>query len=64
MTVLRWFISQTVRNACAARKHYRRQLAAQRDLLSAQAIAAVQLKLDELSAATCRTAEEFFRKLG
>src|SRR3984885_6397329 len=51
MTVLRWFISQTVRNACAARKHYRRQLAAQRDLLSAQAIAAVQLKLDELSAA-------------
>ncbi|MGA2869563.1 MAG: FtsX-like permease family protein [Verrucomicrobiota bacterium] len=41
MTVLRWFISQTVRNACAARKHYRRQLAAQRDLLSAQAIAAV-----------------------
>jgi signal peptidase I len=51
MTLLRWFISQTVRNACAARKHYRRQLAAQRDLLSAQAIAAVQLKLDELSAA-------------
>jgi signal peptidase I len=51
MTILRWFISQTVRNACAARKHYRRLLAAQRDLLSAQAIAAVELKLGELSTA-------------
>jgi signal peptidase I len=51
MTILRWFISQTIRNACAARKHYRRLLSAQRDLLSAQAIAAVELKLDELSAA-------------
>ena len=51
MTLLRWFISQTVRNACAARKHYRRLLTAQRDLLSAPAIAAVELKLGELSAA-------------
>jgi signal peptidase I len=51
MTFFRWFISQTVRNACAARKHYRRLLAAQSDLLSPPAVAAVQLKLDELSAA-------------
>jgi signal peptidase I len=51
MTILRWFLSQTVRNACAVRKHYRRLLAAQRDLLSGEAIAAVQLKLDELRAA-------------
>jgi signal peptidase I len=51
MTFFRWFFSQTVRNACAARKHFRRLLEAQRDLLSAQAIAAVQLQLDELSAA-------------
>ncbi len=51
MTLLRWFISQTVRNACAARKHYRRLLSAQRDLLSPVAIAAVELKLGELSEA-------------
>jgi len=51
MTFFRWFISQTVRNACAARKHYRRLLAAQRDLLSTEAIVAVQAKLDELTAA-------------
>jgi signal peptidase I len=51
MTLLRWFISQTVRNACAARKHHRRLLEAQKDLLSAEAIGAMRLKLDELSAA-------------
>jgi signal peptidase I len=51
MTILRWFISQAVRNACAARKHYHRLLKAQYDLLPAPAIAAVQLKLNELSAA-------------
>ncbi len=45
---LRWFISKTVREACAVKKHYRRLLQAQRDLLSPPAIAAVQLKLDEL----------------
>lgn len=51
MTMLRWLISQTTREACAVRKHYRRLLLAQKDLLSAQAIAAVQLKLNELGAA-------------
>jgi len=51
MTIFRWFISQAVRNACAAHKHYRRQLAAQSDLLAAPAIAAVQSKLDELTIA-------------
>ena len=51
MLLLRWFISQSVRDACAVRKHYRRLLAAQSDLLSASALAAVQVKLDELSAA-------------
>jgi signal peptidase I len=51
MTIVRWFISQTVRNACAARKHYRRLLAAHRDLMSAEGIGAVELKLRELSAA-------------
>ena len=51
MTILRWFTSQTVRNACAVQKHYRRLLAAQRDLLAPPAVGAVQLKLNELDAA-------------
>jgi len=48
---LRWFISKAVRETCAVKKHYRRLLKAQQDLLSAPAIAAVQGKLDELDAA-------------
>jgi len=47
----RWFLSKAVREACAVHKHYRRLLAAQRDLLSPPAIAAIQLKLDDLDAA-------------
>lgn len=49
--IFRWFMSKTVREACTEHKHYRRLLAAQRDLLSPQAIAPVQLKLNELKAA-------------
>jgi len=49
--ILRWFTSKTVREALTVHKHYRRLLAAQRDLLSPQAIAPVQGKLDELIAA-------------
>ena len=51
MTFLRWFISPTIRNACAVHKHFRRLLASQRDILSSAAVAAVQVKLDELTAA-------------
>ena len=51
MTILRWFLSKTVREATTVHKHYRRLLAAQRDILSPQAVAPVQLKLDELNAA-------------
>jgi signal peptidase I len=51
MTIFRWFISKTVREACAVQKHYRRLLTAQRDVLSAEAIAAVTVKLNDLSAA-------------
>jgi signal peptidase I len=47
----RWLMSKTVREACTVHKHYRRLLAAQRDLLSPQAIGAVQAKLNELRAA-------------
>jgi signal peptidase I len=49
--ILRWFLSKTVREALTVHKHYRRLLEAQRDLLSPQAVAPVQLKLDELMAA-------------
>jgi signal peptidase I len=48
MIILRWFISSTVREVYAVHKHYRRLLAAQRDLLSPGAIAAMQTKLNEL----------------
>ena len=49
--IFRWLMSKTVREALTVHKHYRRLLAAQRDLLSPQAIGAVQAKLDELDAA-------------
>ena len=49
--IVRWFLSKTVREACAVRKHFRRLLAAQRDLLSAQAIGAVQVAMEALTAA-------------
>ncbi len=52
LTILRWFISQTVRNACAAHKHHQRQLEAQRDVLSEAAILEMEMKLDELRDAT------------
>ena len=51
MTILRWFISQTVRNACAVRKHYQRLLDSQIDILKPAQIAAVKLKIAELSTA-------------
>jgi len=44
-------MSKTVREALTVHKHYRRLLAAQRDLLSPQAIVPVEAKLDELLAA-------------
>lgn len=48
---LRWFISKTVRQAVAVRKHVHRLLCAQRDLLSPQAVQAVSASLDELRGA-------------
>jgi len=39
MMFFRWFTSQTLRNALTLRKHVRRLLAAQRDILAPQAIA-------------------------
>jgi signal peptidase I len=45
---LRWFISSTVRQACALRSHVQRLLAAQRDQLSAQATGAITVATNEL----------------
>jgi signal peptidase I len=47
MTILRWFISQDVRNAIAMRKHVRRLLSAQRDILAPQAIENINCALTE-----------------
>ena len=47
----RWFISKTVREACAVRKHVHRILCAQSDVLSPQAVSAVRASLDELQGA-------------
>jgi signal peptidase I len=45
---IRWFYSKAVREACAMRKHVRRLLAAQRDVLSPQAIGAMAAAMNEL----------------
>ncbi|HUB86455.1 MAG TPA: signal peptidase I [Verrucomicrobiae bacterium] len=49
--MIRWLFSKQIREVCALRKHVRRLLNAQRDILPPQAIGAVQLKMDELNAA-------------
>jgi signal peptidase I len=49
--MIRWLFSKTVREAIAMRKHVQRWYCAQRDLLSAQAIGAVTLAMNELQAA-------------
>jgi signal peptidase I len=49
--ILRWFVSQEVRNAAAMRKHVSRVLAAQRDILAPNAIENVQRALADLTAA-------------
>src|SRR6266487_4807178 len=46
--ILRWFISRTVRQATAMRKHVHRILCAQRDILSPQAVGAVASALTDL----------------
>ncbi|MGH7991847.1 MAG: S26 family signal peptidase, partial [Limisphaerales bacterium] len=49
--MIRWLFSKAVREAVAMRKHVLRLLNAQRDILSPQAVAAIQLKINELNAA-------------
>jgi signal peptidase I len=49
--MIRRLFSKTIREACAMRKHVCRLMSAQRDILSPQAIAGVQIKINELNAA-------------
>lgn len=49
--ILRRFFSKAIRDAIAMRKHVQRLLHAQRDLLSGQAITAIESKIDELDTA-------------
>lgn len=49
---LRWFTSRTVRHACAMRKHVQNLLNSQRDILSPQAVQAVDGSLAELARVT------------
>jgi signal peptidase I len=49
MMILRWFMSSTVRDAVAMRKHVQRLVNAQRDLLAPAAIAAVKTAIAALN---------------
>jgi signal peptidase I len=49
--IFHWLSSKTVREACAMRKHVRRLMSAQRDVLSPQAIAGVTAAMNELDVA-------------
>jgi len=55
---LRRFFSSAIRDAVAMRKHVQRLLNAQRDLLSPQAVAGVQIKIDELNTAIAEGAND------
>ncbi|HUA65141.1 MAG TPA: S26 family signal peptidase [Alphaproteobacteria bacterium] len=55
--IFRRFFSSTVREAIAMRKHVQRLLNAQRDLLSPQAVTAIESKIDELNAAIATGAD-------
>jgi signal peptidase I len=55
---LRWFLSSTVRLATDMRKHVRKLLNAQRDILAPQAVAAVEAALAEMKAALESNADD------
>jgi len=57
MRILRWFLSKTVRQATAMRRHVLRLLAAQRDLLPAPAHQGVETAARQLAAALTEGAE-------
>lgn len=51
MTIIRWFLSKTVREAVAMRRHVRKLLNHQRDILKPDAVQAVEAAIQNLSAA-------------
>ncbi|HEX5399960.1 MAG TPA: signal peptidase I [Verrucomicrobiae bacterium] len=55
--ILRWFFSRAVREACALRKHVKRLLNAQRDLMTPAAVQIVQDALGELQRAISNRAK-------
>src|SRR5262245_5138918 len=55
---LSWFVSQTVRHATAMRKHVHKILNHQRDILTPQAVGAVQTALTDLQAAVAEQADD------
>jgi signal peptidase I len=55
---LRWFFSSTVRQASDMRKHVQKLLNAQRDILSPQAVSAVETALGEMKAALDGNADD------
>jgi signal peptidase I len=56
--ILQWFLSKTVRQATAMRKHVRKLLNHQRDILSAQAIEAIQSAMDGCQKAVAEKADK------
>ncbi len=55
---LRWFFSRTVRHASDLRKHVQKLLNAQRDILSPQALSAIQAALTEMQTALADDADD------
>jgi len=51
MTIIRWFISKTVREAVSLKRHVRKLLNHQRDILKPEAASAVEVALGSLSSA-------------
>jgi hypothetical protein len=55
---LRWFLSSTVRQATDMRKHVQKLLNAQRDILSPQAVSAVEAAMQEMQMALDSNADD------
>ncbi len=56
--ILQWFLSKTVRQATAMRKHVQKLLNHQRDILAPQAVSAVQAAIGELKGAVATGADK------
>ncbi len=56
--ILRWFLSKTVRQATAMRKHVQKLLSHQRDILAPQAIEAVETAMASCQKAVAEDADK------